>query len=79
MLVVFPLIFVAVTKFIYGYNFVAPLTEAVVQRCFCETLFHKKVGGLRPTTLLKKRLSYRCFPVNYAKFVRTPFFTEHLR
>ena len=32
----------------------------------------------RPSTLLKKRLCYRCFPVNFAKFLRTPFFTEHL-
>ena len=21
---------------------------------------------------------HRCFPVNFAKFLRTPFFTEHL-
>ena len=28
---------------------------------------------------IKKRLlQYRCFPVNLAKFSRTPFFTEHL-
>ena len=33
----------------------------------------------RPATLLKKRLWYRCFPVNFAKFLRTPFFTEHFR
>ena len=25
-------------------------------------------------TLLKKRLWHRCFPVNFAKFLRTPFF-----
>ena len=25
------------------------------------------------TTLLKKRLSHRCFPVNFGKFQRTPF------
>ena len=31
-----------------------------------------------PATLLKKRLWHRCFPVNFAKFLRTPFFTEHL-
>ena len=31
---------------------------------------------LRPATLLKKR---RCFPVHFAKFLRTPFFTDHLR
>ena len=34
---------------------------------------------LRPATLLKKSLWHRCFPVNFAKFIRTPFFTEHLR
>ena len=33
---------------------------------------------LRPATLLKKRLWHRCFPVNFAKFLRTPFLTEHL-
>ena len=31
-----------------------------------------------PATLLKKRLWHRCFPVNFAKFLKTPFFTEHL-
>ena len=45
-------------------------------------LFFNKVGGLRkcvlrnflrPTTLFKKRLWYRYFPVNFAKFLRTPF------
>ena len=29
--------------------------------------------------LLKKSLWHRCFPVNFAKFLKTPFFTEHLR
>ena len=28
--------------------------------------------------LLKKRLWNRCFPVNFVKFLRTPFRTEHL-
>ena len=31
-----------------------------------------------PATLLKKRLWHRYFPVNFEKFLRTPFFTEHL-
>ena len=34
--------------------------------------------GLRPATLLKKRPWHRCFPVNFAKFLRIPFVTEHL-
>ena len=32
-----------------------------------------------PTTLLKKRLWRRCFPVNFAKFLRTAFYKEHIR
>ena len=43
-----------------------------------EPLFNK-VAGLRPETLLKKRLWHRPFPVNFAKFLRTPFFIGHLR
>ena len=38
-----------------------------------------KFTDLRPATLLKKSLWYRCFPVNFAKFLRTPFFKEHHR
>ena len=38
-----------------------------------------KVAGLRPVTLLKKRLWHRCCPVNFSKFLRTPSLTEHLR
>ena len=38
-----------------------------------QSLFFKKVAGLRPAALLKKRLWHRCFPVNFRKFLRTPF------
>ena len=41
----------------------------------CQSLFF---NGLRPGTLVKKRLCYRCFPVNFVKFLRTSFLTEHL-
>ena len=44
-----------------------------------QSLFFNKVAGVRPETLLKKRLWHRCFPVNLAKFLRTPFHIEHLR
>ena len=37
-----------------------------------------KVSGLRPKTLLKKRLWRRCFPVNFVKFLRTFISIEHL-
>ena len=36
-------------------------------------LFFHKVTGQKPATLLKKILRHRCFPVNFAKFLRTPF------
>ena len=36
------------------------------------SLFLNKVAGLRPATLSKKRLWYKCFPVNFAKFFRAP-------
>ena len=35
-------------------------------------------SGLGPATLLEKRLWHRCFNVNFVKFLRTPFHTEHL-
>ena len=37
----------------------------------CQSLFFNKIAGL------KKRLWHRC-PVNFVKFLRTPFFVEHL-
>ena len=38
----------------------------------CQSLLYNKVAGLRPATLLRKRLWHRCFPVNFAKFLTTP-------
>ena len=58
---------------------VAPgnLTKFTGKRLY-QSLFFNKVAGFRPITLLKKRLGHRCFPVNLMKFLRTPFFIEHL-
>ena len=36
------------------------------------SLFFNKVAGLKPATLLKKSLWHNCFPVDFAKFLRTP-------
>ena len=44
----------------------------------CQSLFFNKVAGLRHATLLKKGRWHRCFPVNFVKFLRTPFFMEQL-
>ena len=39
----------------------------------CRSLCFNKVAGLRPATLLKKRLWHRCFLVNFLKILRKPF------
>ena len=69
-------------------------SEAVARRCSVKKMFLEisqnsqentcarvsfsiKLQG--PATLLKKRLWHRCFPVNFAKFLRTLFLTEHLQ
>ena len=44
-----------------------------VLRNLCQSLFINKVAGLRPASLLKKRLFCKCLPVNFAKFLRTSF------
>ena len=36
-------------------------------------LFFNKLAGVWPANLLEERLWHRCFPVNFAKFSRTPF------
>ena len=45
----------------------------------CQSLFFNKIARLRLATLLKKKLWHRCLPVNFVKFLRTPFLLEHLR
>ena len=44
----------------------------------CQSLCFNKVAGLL-AMLLKRRLGHRYFPVSFAKFLGTPFVTEHLR
>ena len=70
------------------------MSKAVVQRYFVKKVFLEisqnsqentcaRVSFLiklqaPPATLLKKRLWHRCFPVNFAKVLRTAFSIEHL-
>ena len=65
--------------------------EAVVQRCSVKKVFLEISQNsqentcarssflikLQASTLLKKRLWHRCFPVNFAVFLR-PFIIEHV-
>ena len=46
----------------------------------CQSLFFNKVASLRPKAcnFVKKETLAQVFPVNFAKFQKTPFLTEHL-
>ena len=50
----------------------------VTGKQLCQSLFFNKVVDLRTAILLIKRLGHRCFPVSFAKFLRTAFLIEHL-
>ena len=60
-------------------------SEAVAWRCSVKKIFleisqnSQENTCARVSLLLKKTLWHRCFPVNFVKFLRTPFFTENLR
>ena len=54
------------------------------QEVFCKKAVLEVLQSLQQNTcarvsFLKRRLWYSCFPVNFAKFLRTSFVTEHLR
>ena len=53
--------------------------EKLTGKHLYQSLLFNKVAGLRTATLLKKRFWYRCFPVNFSKFLKTPSITEHRR
>ena len=77
-----------------GLSYVMPI-GSVVRRCssskvfikisqishknMCWSLFLNKVARLRACSFIKKRFQYRCFPVKFAKFLITRFFTEHFQ
>ena len=67
------------------------LWEAFIQRCYVKKVFLEfpqnlqentcarvSFQCLRSATLLKNRRWHKCLPVNFAKFLRIPFFIEHL-
>ena len=43
------------------------------ENTYARVSFLNKVAALMPATLLKKRLWHRYLPVNFAKFLTTPF------
>ena len=55
------------------------ISQKFTGKRMCQSLLFNKVAGPRPAALIKKRLWHGCFPVNFAKFLKTPFSIEHLR
>ena len=62
-------------KLLFIYN--SEKTTPIYLKNTCARVF-SFLSGLCPTTLLKKRLWHRWFPVNFAKYLRTPFLTERI-
>ena len=52
------------------------LTEALAQRCSVKMVFLEVSQNSQENTC--GRVWHRCFLVNFVKFLRTPFFIEHL-
>ena len=61
------------------HQFIPSYARITGQRVTKQKLSSKGVLWKRPTTLLKKRTWHRCFPVKFAKFLKTPFLIKHLR
>ena len=53
--------------------------EKFTGKQLCQSLLFNKLASLRTVTVLKKRFWYRCLPVNFSKFLKTPSITEQLR
>ena len=59
-------------------------TEEVVQRCSAKKVFLEISQNSQQSTcarvsfLIKLQAWHMCFPVNFVKFLRKPFFIEHL-
>ena len=50
-------------------------TTKVIHHYYHQSFLFNKVACLRPANLLKKRICYRYFLVNFVKFPRKPFLT----
>ena len=49
------------------------IMENSLENSSARVSFLKNFAGLKPATLFKKRLWHSCFPVSFAKFLRTDF------
>ena len=76
--------FVVKKIYIYKKRNYSALIQKVRPEVFHKTDVSKHFRSSRPfrlrsATLLKMRLRHRCFPMNFVKFLRMPYFTEQFR
>ena len=62
----------------YSKKYLRDIPELFCKKVFLEISQNSQENTWVRVSSLKKRLWYRCFPVNFAEFLRTPFFKEHL-
>ena len=67
----------AATTLFYKKDVLRYFTKFTRKR-LCQSLFFNKVADLKPATSLRQRLWQRWFPVNFVKFLRTPFYRTPL-
>ena len=58
--------------------FIESSQNSLENTCARVSFFLLKLQGFRRAALLKKRPWHRCFSVNFAKFLRTPFAIDYL-
>ena len=81
---IFVYVFGFVVKIYHYHKFILCFLEVVVRRCSVKKVFLKISQNSQENTcarvsfLIKLQVLHRCFPVNFAKFLGTPFFIEHL-
>ena len=69
----------AVPNFLKHYYFRSSHLRCYVKKVFLEISQISQQNACATASFLKKRFCQRCFPVNFAKFLRTSFLTEHIR
>ena len=63
---------------VFGKKGVLRYFAKFIEKHLCQSLFFNKVAGFILHLYKKKRVCHRSFPVNFVKFLRTPFLKEHL-
>ena len=70
----FSITILCITPMVFPFGFMwGQKLHFTLSHLYLLTVARPLLTGLRPAALLKKTLWRRCFPVNFAKFLGTPF------